>query len=508
MPDEEYAFQMKNIEKKYLSTGVVANKSVDFDGKYGEVHSLVGENGSGKTTLMLVLSGFYSPDKGDIFIEGEKFKFKSPKSAIKKGIGMVHQERHLIPSHTVIENILLGHGRDRDRLNLKEAERKINEICNKYSFDLDLYERLENLSASEKQLVEIIKVLFHDAKIIILDEPASVLTPQEQEKFLESVKGLAEDGACVILISHKLPIVMNVSDRITVLRDGNVVNTVTPEMTSYEELANMMVGKDEMFYVEREKAKKGSEILRVDDLSALNDKGQEAFNVSFTVHENEIFTVVGVSGNGQRELVETVAGLRKPTGGKIMLRDKDITNFSIRDRIEIGVEYLPAEKILRGIIVDFDLSKNFAMNRHRDRDYSKRGIIDWDMIKKSCEESITDFEVKASGIGTMAGHLSGGNIQKLLLARTLTHCKDLLIAEDPTQGLDVRAANFTRERLIDFKEGNKGVLLVTGNLDEALEISDRIAPIYEGEIQEVIPAEEASKEKIGRLITGSSEWVE
>ncbi len=249
MPDEEYAFQMKNIEKKYLSTGVVANKSVDFDGKYGEVHSLVGENGSGKTTLMLVLSGFYSPDKGDIFIEGEKFKFKSPKSAIKKGIGMVHQERHLIPSHTVIENILLGHGRDRDRLNLKEAERKINEICNKYSFDLDLYERLENLSASEKQLVEIIKVLFHDAKIIILDEPASVLTPQEQEKFLESVKGLAEDGACVILISHKLPIVMNVSDRITVLRDGNVVNTVTPEMTSYEELANMMVGKDEMFYV-------------------------------------------------------------------------------------------------------------------------------------------------------------------------------------------------------------------------------------------------------------------
>ncbi len=505
MESDEYIFEMRNITKRYPG-GVLANKNVDFNGKLGEIHALVGENGAGKTTLMHILSGLYKQNEGEIYVDGEKVNIKSPREALKHGIGMVHQERFLIPAHSVIENIVLGapEGWKPDK---KKVKKQAEEICKKYNLKLDLDAKISELSAGEKQLAEILKVLYLDTNIVILDEPTSVLTPEETERFLGSIKKMAEEGnVCIVFISHKLPVVLNISDRITVLRGGEIVGTTTPEESSLKELSKMMVGREVLMDLERETQESGEVILELENISAKNDRGIEALkDVSLEVREGEILSIAGVSGNGQGELMEVIMGLRKPTKGKIIFRGVDVTNLSVQERWKKGLAYIPSERVEVGVIEEYNLVDNVLMCFYHDERYCNRGVLDYSKLGEITEKFISEYKIKAEGTDTLVGHLSGGNIQKLILSRVLARNPDLLLAEDPTHGLDVASMEFVRKKLLELRRNGKGVLLVSKDLDEVISISDRIAPIYEGEIMGVVSAEDATKDKIGHMMMGEKE---
>jgi simple sugar transport system ATP-binding protein len=358
--------EARGITKRF--PGVVANDEIDFEIRAGEIHAVLGENGAGKTTLMKILFGQYQPDEGEIFIGGEEVRFKSPLDAIDLGIGMVHQHRKLIPAHTVIENIILGHPHTGKILNLKRAEKEILELCEKYGFSLDMDAKVWQLSEGEKQLVEILKALYRGAEVLILDEPSSALTPIETEKLLASIKAMSTDDLAIVpFITHKLPIVLRISDRVTVLRKGKVVCCIDTSEATEQSLAKEMVGREVIFRIERTRVDKGETILKVDDLYALSDKGVMALNgVSFSIREGEIFGVAGISGNGQRELVEALAGLRKSEGGRVRLDGRDITSTDSLKRWQLGIGYIPSDRITVGSIADFSLIENVTMNYYFD----------------------------------------------------------------------------------------------------------------------------------------------
>jgi len=502
----ETVLEMKNITKRF--PGVLANDHIDFDLKAGEIHALVGENGAGKTTLMNILYGVLRPDEGEIYIQGKKVDFRSPLDAIEAGIGMVHQHRKLIPAHSVLENIVLGHSKVGKILNLRKAEAEIKKLCEKYGFKLDLKAKVWQLSAGERQTVEIVKALYRGAKILILDEPTSVLTPIETEKLLTSLKAMARDELVTIpFVTHKLPIVLKISDRVTVLRRGKVTARFETKHVTVRELTKKMIGREVMFRAKEVRVKKGRRILEVENLSALSDKGVPALkNVSFSVREGEIFGIAGVSGNGQSELAEVLMGLRKATGGKVIFQGKDITNASVLERWKMGIGYIPPERV-EGTIGDLSLVENMALNLYFDSDFCRRGILDYKKIRKHVEEAISEFDLRAPSVDAKAVHLSGGNLQKLILARVLSRRPRLLIANLPTHGLDVGAAEFVRNKLIEYKKEKSGVLLISEDLDEILSLSDRVAPIYEGEFMGILPRGKARKENVGVMMTGSSKEV-
>jgi ABC-type uncharacterized transport system ATPase subunit len=494
--------ETRGITKRF--PGVVANDHVDFEIKAGEIHAVLGENGAGKTTLMNILFGLLQPDEGEIYIRGERVKFRSPLDAIDLGIGMVHQHRKLVSAHTVIENIILGHPRSGKILNLKRAEKEIKELCERYGFQVDLRAKVWQLSEGEKQVVEILKTLFRGAKVLILDEPTSALTPPETRKLLASIEAMSRaELAIVPFITHKLPIVLAISDRVTVLRRGKVVACLETGRATEESLAKKMVGREVIFRIERARVEKGKPILQVEDLSALSDKGFLALNgVSFSICEGEIFGIAGISGNGQRELAEVLAGLRKAEGGKVILEEKDITHSSSLQRWQMGVGYVPAERTEVGSIGDFSLVENVAMNFYFDGNFSRRGIVDYRNIRKLTEEIVSEYGVVAPGPDTKAKNLSGGNLQRLILARVLSRRPRLLIAILPTQGLDVGATEFVRNKLVEAKKGKAGILLISEDLDEVLALSDWVAPIYEGKFMGIIPGEEARRETVGAMMAG------
>lgn len=498
----ESILEARGITKRF--PGVVANDQIDFKIRVGEIHAVLGENGAGKTTLMKILFGQYQPDEGEIFIGGEEVRFKSPLDAIDLGIGMVHQHRKLIPAHSVIENIILGHPHAGKILNLKRAEKEVLEICEKYGFSLDLNAKVWQLSEGEKQLVEIIKALYRGAEVLILDEPSSALTPIETEKLLISIKAMsAGDLAIVPFITHKLPIVLQISDRVTVLRKGKVVSCIDTSEATEQSLANEMVGREVIFRTQRTTVKKGETILQVDDLSAFSDKGAMALNgVSFSIREGEIFGVAGISGNGQRELVEVLAGLRKPEGGSISLDGEDITYADSLKRWQLGIGYVPADRIAMGSIADFSLVENVTMNYYFDHEYYRRGVLDTKKIRELTNDIIAEYDVVTPGADIEAKCLSGGNLQKLILARVLSRKPRLLIVDLPTQGLDVGATEFVRNKLIDAKKEGAGVLLISEDLDEVLSLSDWVAPIYEGEFMGILPGEDAKRELVGAMMAG------
>ncbi len=501
----ETVLEARGITKRF--PGVVANDCIDFEMKAGEIHAVLGENGAGKTTLMNILFGLLQPDEGEIYIGGKRVKFRSPLDAIDLGIGMVHQHRKLVSAHTVIENIILGHPKAGRILNLKRAEEEIQELCERYGFNVALRAKVWQLSEGEKQVVEILKTLYRGAKVLIFDEPTSALTPPETKKLLASIQTMASDELAIIpFITHKLPIVLAISDRVTVLRRGKVTARLETGRVTEKSLAKKMVGREVIFRMERTKAgatEKGKPILQVENLSTLSDKGFLALNgVSFSLCEGEIFGLAGVSGNGQHELAEVLAGLRKAVGGKVIFEGKDITASSILKRWKMGIGYIPCERTEVGSIGDFSLVENIAMNSYFDDDFSRRGILDYGKIRRLTEEIVSEYDVATPSLDTKAKNLSGGNLQRLILARVLSRKPRLLIANLPTQGLDVGATEFVRNKLMEAKKEKAAILLISEDLDEILSLSDWVAPIYEGEFMGIIPGEEAKRESVGAMMAG------
>ncbi|MFC1975020.1 ABC transporter ATP-binding protein [Chloroflexota bacterium] len=499
----ETVLETRGITKRF--PGVVANDHIDFEMKAGEIHAILGENGAGKSTLMNILFGLLQPDEGEIYVGGQKVEFRSPLDAIDLGIGMVHQNRKLVPAHTVIENIILGHPRAEGVLNLKRMGEEIETLCQRYGFKIDLRSKVWQLSEGEKQVVEILKALYRGAKVLILDEPTSALAPPETKKLLASIETMAQDELAIVpFITHKLPIVLAISDRVTVLRQGKVTARLETANVTEKSLAEEMVGREVIFRLERTRVEKGKPILQVENLSAFNDKGIPALlGASFSLREGEIFGIAGVSGNGQHELAEVLAGLRQAAGGKVVFEEQDITHSSSLKRWQLGVGYIPSERVDVGSIGEFSLVENVTMNYYFDDNFSRRGIVDYGNIRKLTKEIISEYDVATPGPDVKAKTLSGGNLQKLILARVLSRKPRLVIANLPTQGLDIGATEFVRNKLMAAKKGKAAVLLISEDLDEVLSLSDWVAPIYEGEFMGIIPGDEAKRENVGAMMAGS-----
>ena len=498
----DVVLEARGITKRF--PGVVANDRIDFQIKAGEIHAILGENGAGKTTLMKVLFGQYRPDEGEIYVGGKQVIFKSPLDAIDLGIGMVHQHRKLVSAHSVIENIILGHPKAGKILNLQRASKEIMALCEKYGFAIDLKAKVWQLSEGEKQVVEILKALYRGAEVLILDEPTSALTPIETDKLLSSIEAMSQDDLAIVpFITHKLPIVLRISDRVTVLRGGKVVTCIDTASATEESLTRELVGRDVIFRTKLKKVERGEEILRVENLSARSDKEYLAVNnVSFKIHEGEVFGIAGVSGNGQRELVEVLAGLREAEQGKVFLDNQEITTENSRKRWQLGIGYIPADRKDVASIAEFSLVDNTALNYYFDDDYSHRGILEHKKFRELTEQFIADYNVAAPNVDVKAKNLSGGNLQKLVLARVLSRSPRLVIADLPTQGLDIGATEFVRNKLIEAKEKKAGVLLISEDLDEVLTLSDWVAPIYEGTLMAIIPGGRAKREDVGAMMAG------
>jgi len=498
----EIVLEARGITKRY--PGVVANDHIDFAMKAGEIHAILGENGAGKTTLMNILFGLVQPDEGEIYIRGQRAHFKSPLDAINLGIGMVHQHRKLIQAHTVLENIILGHPNAGKLLNLKRTGQEIEALCARYGFHIDPGAKVWQLSEGEKQVVEILKALYRGAKVLILDEPTSALAPPETKNLLASIKAMTKDDMAIVpFITHKLPIVLAVSDRVTVLRRGKVTARLETRHATEKVLTREMIGREIIFRTKQAQVEKGKPILQIKNLSTFNDKGSLALQgISFSVHEGEIFGIAGVSGNGQQELAEALAGLRKVSGGSVLLAGKDITTASSLERWQRGMGYIPAERITVGSIGDYSLVENMAMNFYFDDKFTQYGIINFKKIRQFTQDIIAEYNVATPGPDVKAKTLSGGNLQKLILGRVLARNPRLIIANLPTHGLDIGAIEFVRNKLVEAKKAKAGILLISEDLDEVLALSDRVAPIYEGEFMDIIPGKEAQRETVGAMMAG------
>jgi len=503
---------MKGITKRF--PGVIANDHIDFDIKAGEIHAILGENGAGKTTLMNVLYGLYQPDEGEIRVRGKKVTLESPKDAIDLGIGMVHQHFMIVPSLTVTENIVLGLKSSREPLlDMDRAERKIVELSKKYGLKVDPKAKIWQLSVGEQQRVEIIKALYRHAQILVLDEPTSVLTPPEVKEFMRVLKRMARDGLAIIpFITHKLPEVMAVSNRVTVLRAGKVVARLKTKRTKERDLVKKMVGREVLFRVKKHRVEKGKMALEVKRLRALSDRGLPALkDVSFSVREGEILGIAGVAGNGQRELEEVITGLRKATKGKVIIRGKDMTNRAPKEFIDWGVGHIPEDRLERGLVMDFSVAENLVLETHSKQPFihkwflpfeKRRWFLNYDEIKKHAKKLIKDYDVITPSVDIPTRHLSGGNLQRLILARELSRKPKVLIAAQPTRGLDVSSARFIREKLFEQVKEGTAILLVSEDLDETMMMSDRIAVMYEGEVVGLMPAARAKREEIGLMMAG------
>jgi len=494
--------EMKMITKRF--PGVIANDHIDFELKSGEIHALLGENGAGKTTLMNILYGLYSPDEGETYVYGRRVTLGSPQDAINLGIGMVHQHFTLASALTVTENIILGlEPRKGGFLDLKKAEERIVKLSKRYGFGVDPKAKIWQLSVGEQQRVEILKALYRNVNVLVLDEPTSVLSPLEVEELFKAIRKMANEGSAIVFITHKLKEVMAIADRITILRKGKAVSTVEPSKADERKLARMMVGREVSFQTESAVARVGDVVLKVKDLQALDDRGLLALKkVSFTIHKGEILGIAGVSGNGQRELAEVIANLRKATKGKILFLEQDVTNRSPRETIEQRIAYIPEDRVETGLIRDLTLTENVILKVHNTEPFVKKGILNNKIIAQYTEKLISEYEVKTRSIYTPVRHLSGGNIQRLLLARELASNPKLVIAAQPTRGLDVKSTMFIHNKLIKQKKNGMAILLISEDLDEIMTLSDRIAVMYEGEIVGISPSEKASIERIGLMMTG------
>ncbi|MDZ4655480.1 MAG: ABC transporter ATP-binding protein [Coriobacteriia bacterium] len=484
--------------------GVVANDRVSLSLERGEIVALLGENGAGKSTLMNVVYGLLSADGGHVLVDDKPVKIKSPRQAIDLGIGMVHQHFMLVEPLTVTENIVLGREPGRfGVIDFATAREKVQELSVRYGLKVDPDARIMDLSVGMQQRVEILKALYQGARVLILDEPTAVLTPQEAKELFGVVRSLVDEGLSVVFITHKLEEVMSVSDRIIVMRDGRVVGETKPSETDGVGLARMMVGRDVVLSVEKGHSERVAEILEVMDLHVKGDRGLEAVcGVSFNVCGGEVVALAGVSGNGQTELIEAIVGLRRPTSGMLRLKGVDITHASARASIEAGVSHIPEDRRRRGLVLEFDLAENLVLGDHRLAPYATRGIMHPSAITTTAEKRITDYDIRTPSWHVLASNLSGGNQQKVVVAREMGRNPELLVAAQPTRGLDVGAIEFVHRQILKERESGKAVLLVSLELEEVLSLADRILVIYEGRIVREFAAGEADEETLGYFMTG------
>ena len=493
--------EMCNIVKRF--PGVLANSRVCFDVNAGEVHALLGENGAGKSTLMRQLYGLYQPDEGEIVIDGKQHIFHSPADAIKAGIGMIHQHFMLVPTLTVAQNVALGLRSSREPLlDLSKVTARIRELSAAYGIKVEPQAYIWQLSVGEQQRVEIMKALYRGASLIILDEPTAVLTPQEVNDLFVTLKRMTQEGHSLVFISHKLHEVLAISDRVTVLRDGKVIGTRPTKEVDRSELVKMMVGR-ELKELEPRPLKPGVASLTIRDLHAMGDRGTEALRgVDMEIHAGEILGLAGVSGNGQRELAECLAGMRKITSGTVKCAEAEITFDSLNERIQAGMAYIPEERMRDGAIREFSVQDNVYLHDHYLPQFTHGIFLNFASMAAHARALVEEFTVKTPGLDTPVKNLSGGNIQKLIMARELSRQPRVLIAAQPTRGVDIGATEYIHQRLLAQREAGTAILLISEDLDEIRSLSDRIAVMYEGRIIGVVERGQASVEQIGLMMAG------
>ncbi|MYL33205.1 ATP-binding cassette domain-containing protein [Pontibacillus yanchengensis] len=504
----EYVIEMLNIRKEF--PGIVANDNITLQVKPGEIHALLGENGAGKSTLMNVLFGLYQPEKGEIKVKGEPVNITDPNVANQLGIGMVHQHFMLVDTFTVTENIILGmEPKKGSKVDLKKAEREVQSISERYGLRVDPTAKIQDISVGMQQRVEILKTLYRGADILIFDEPTAVLTPQEIHELIQIMRTLINEGKSIILITHKLKEIMEVCDRCTVIRKGEGIGTVNVSETTTNELASLMVGREVNFTTEKEAAHPKEDILHIRNLKVKDVRGVEMVkNLDLDVKAGEIVGIAGVDGNGQSELIEAIAGLRKSEAGSISLKGNDITNLSPRNVTESGVSHIPQDRHKFGLVLDFPIGENMVLQTYYKEPYSKNGILNYKEIYKKAKSLIDEYDVRTPSEYTLARALSGGNQQKAIIGREMDRVPDLLIAAQPTRGLDVGAIEFIHKKLIEARDQGKAVLLLSFELDEIMNVSDRIAVMFDGHIVSNVKPEETTEQELGLLMAGSQKQKE
>lgn len=499
----EYVIEMLNIRKEF--PGIVANDNITLQVKKGEIHALLGENGAGKSTLMNVLFGLYQPEKGEIKIKGEKVNITNPNIANDLGIGMVHQHFMLVEPFTVTQNIILGSEPTKfGQINLKVAEKEVQELSDRYGLRVDPKAKIRDISVGMQQRVEILKMLYRGADVLILDEPTAVLTPQEINELFEIIESLVDEGKSIILITHKLKEIMQVCGRCTVIRKGVGIGTVNVSETTVEELATLMVGRSVSFKTEKEEAKPTDVVLKVENVHINDNRNVPVVKgLNLEVRANEIVGIAGIDGNGQTELIEAIAGLKKTESGSVYLNNEPITNLSPRKITEKGLAHIPQDRQKFGLVLDFPVSENIALQTYYQEPYSKNKILNYEKIDEFSERIVKEYDVRTPSIHTKTSALSGGNQQKVIIGREVDRSPDLLIAAQPTRGLDVGAIEFIHQKLVEERDKGRAVLLLSFELDEILDVSDRIVVIFDGKIVADVKPEETTEQELGLLMAGS-----
>ena len=501
----EYAVEMLHITKRF--PGIVANDDITLQLRKGEIHALLGENGAGKSTLMSVLFGLYQPEEGKIRVNGKDVVIRDPNDANALGIGMVHQHFKLVECFTVLDNIILGAETCKfGFLNKAQAREKVNALSERYGLHVDLDAKIEDITVGMQQRTEILKMLYRDNEILIFDEPTAVLTPHEIDELMQIMRNLAQEGKSILFISHKLAEIMAVADRCTVLRKGKYIGTVNTAETSMEQLSAMMVGRNVNFHVEKQPKTPGKVILKVENMTVASKlhKNNAVRNVSFDVREGEIVCIAGIDGNGQTELVYGLTGLEPLAGGKITLMGDNITHASIRKRSKDGISHIPEDRHKHGLVLDFTLEQNLVLQRYKEPRFEKAGFIKRDAVRSYAQQLIEKFDVR-SGQGpiTVVRSMSGGNQQKAIIARELDRDKPLIVAVQPTRGLDVGAIEYIHSQLVAERDRGKAVLLVSLELDEVMSLSDRILVMYEGEIVGQLDPKKTTVSELGLYMSGA-----